>query len=692
MKQNDSDKSADTAKVSDSAGDSKNKDSAKKNTAAEVEKPSLYGDPLAAGKLDLLEQEITAGLKKRQTIHNFARFRSYAAMKLNSSSGRYTGSELTGNCRLRWYDHLLRNPLEAPSEAERFTRKLHQAALKNQDGMAKLLPIAREKMDLGRRELKSAKEIRSPQDALEAVKQSIADAEVDYAEALAPLTKSQITELQEYIYPVLVGHSEVGHTINDRGTGRRLCDLMEIMDRDSLFAAAESLARLSDQKLLEQLKSLPAKGHVKVDGASGTIVDCIQTPCGKILIGGKGPNTYQLDKMRGVCCVIDLGGNDTYLDGTVGTARPVLVVIDLEGNDHYRGNQPGIQGGAILGVSMLLDLQGDDVYQARDMAQGSAIAGAGMLVDYAGTDRYIGFRRVQGEAVGGLGILIDRGGNDDYHAALWAQGVGGPLGFGLLDDLSGNDHYYCGGMWRNSYYPETPGCEGWGQGMGEGIRQVADGGIGLILDGAGDDVYEFDYLAHGGGYWCGLGFARDFGGNDQRLITRTAYNGGPRFQPSFQRFGCGWGCHYALGFLFDDSGDDVYEGTIMGTGMAWDCSVGVLCDFAGNDQYKATGGLTQGTGAQMGLGILFDYDGDDIYSGYGQGYASTNLSYHPLPDCGGNFSFMVDYGGKDNFGCGANNSCYIQRGGSGGYLIDRPRADEIHPTAQKTQPLSTAVK
>ena len=61
----------------------------------------------------------------------------------------------------------------------------------------------------------------------------------------------------------------------------------------------------------------------------------------------------------------------------------------------------------------------------------------------------------------------------------------------------------------------------------------------------------------------------------------------------------------------------------MGTGMAWDCSMGVLGDFAGNDHYKATGGLTQGTGQQMGFGILFDYDGDDVYEGYGQGYAAT---------------------------------------------------------------------
>ena len=60
--------------------------------------------------------------------------------------------------------------------------------------------------------------------------------------------------------------------------------------------------------------------------------------------------------------------------------------------------------------------------------------------------------------------------------------------------------------------------------------------------------------------------------------------------------------------------------------------MGVLCDFAGNDHYKATGGLTQGTGHQMGFGILFDYDGDDVYEGYGQGYAVAGISYHQLPE------------------------------------------------------------
>jgi len=91
-----------------------------------------------------------------------------------------------------------------------------------------------------------------------------------------------------------------------------------------------------------------------------------------------------------------LGGNDVYHEGTVSPQRPVLVVIDLAGNDRYEGTQPGIQGGALLGISMLIDVAGDDVYDAKDIAQGSAVGGVGILIDFSGNDRYRGLRRVQG--------------------------------------------------------------------------------------------------------------------------------------------------------------------------------------------------------------------------------------------------------------------------------------------------------
>jgi hypothetical protein len=638
----------------------------------------ISGNHLAPWILTQMVKEMNEGLKTRGIDQRFAKFQSYAGERLDATAGQRRTSEITGNCRLSWYDHLMRNPLKAPIEAEQFTRELHQNLRDNAEGLDRALIIARQKMDAGHREPQKLSEVKSPEQALDILKQALVKAQTAYAAAIAPLSQSEMAQLRQNLYPVLTSQGCIGHTLLDRSTGRFLCDMLEKMDRHALFDAADALVPLSNPQLLEQLANISDKGDIKVEGVSGTVLQEIDTPAGKIVIGGRGNNVYELDKMTGVCAVIDLGGNDVYHEGTVSPQRPVLVVIDLAGNDRYEGTQPGIQGGAMLGVSMLVDAAGDDVYNAKDIAQGSAVGGVGILIDLSGNDHYRGFRRVQGQALGGVGILLDRAGNDDYHAAMWAQGFGGPLGFGVLDDLEGDDHYYCGGMWRTSYYPETQGYEGWGQGVGAGIRSVADGGIGVILDGGGDDVYEYDYFAQGGGYWLGMGFARDFGGNDQRLgSTQKEYDGSHRVQPMFDRFTCGFGCHYALGFCFDDAGNDTYGGTIMGLGMAWDCSIGYLCDFGGNDRYEATGGLTEGNGAQAGLGVLLDYGGDDIYRGYNQGYASPGISYHQLPWCGGNFSFLIDYGGKDTYGCGLPNNSVNSRGCNGGFLIDRPLQEEL---------------
>jgi hypothetical protein len=638
--------------------------------------PPPVGDPLAPGKMILLQQEIASQIRARHIETEFAQWCAYMGNRLDVSAGRYTGSELTGNCRLSWYERMMRHPLAAPAEAERFTRELHQAVLGGDRGFAEVLRTAREKLDLRRREVPLPPAVDSPKQAIETLKQTLINVQADYAASLSPLTKSEIKELSDYLYPVFVGNNIVGHTLNDRNSAKRLCDLMEKMDRGAMQSAAEDLLPLMAPDFLKQLAAIPEEGNVMVPGVTGRVLQRIDTPAGAIIIGGRGKNIYRLDDMPDVAAVIDLGGDDEYYEGTVNISRPLLVIIDLKGNDVYRGTRPGIQGGAILGVSLLMDLEGNDIYDARDVAQGSALVGVGILIDGGGNDIYQAARRVQAHAIGGLGILVDRGGDDQYRCVMWGQGFGGPLGFGMLDDISGDDYYYAGGVYRDSY-PETPGYEGWAQGVGAGIRQVADGGIGVLLDGSGDDVYEFDYLSHGGGYWCGLGFLRDFAGNDQHLgSTKKMYNGAPRGQPDYQRFGCGWGCHYAMGFLFDDSGNDVYRGTIMGLGFGWDCSLGVLCDFGGNDRYDATGNTVQGNGAQASMGILYDYDGDDEYVGYGQGYASPSISYHHLPQCGGNFSFVVDYGGNDQYGCGAQNNSITQRGWAGGFIIDRPRTDE----------------
>ena len=377
--------------------------------------------------------------------------------------------------------------------------------------------------------------------------------------------------------------------------------------------------------MLDQLKNYPDNGNVYVAGITGHVVAKIETPAGAIIIGGKEANTYDLDSLGDVALVIDLGGENTYNDGTVSVDRPLLVNVNLGGHNVYRSAKPAVQGGSILGVSMIVNAEGGNRYEADDLAQGSTIGGVGIIVEFGGENTYRGVRRVQAQAVGGVGIIISRGGGNSYHAGMWGQGLGGPLGFGILDDIGGKDHYYLGGLYVNSYKPETPGYEGFGQGVGGGIRQVADGGIGMLLNGGGHNVYEFDYLSHGGGYWCGLGFARDFGGYSKRLIARKNFYGSDRTETLFQRFGCGWGCHYAQGFCFDDKGHSTFEGSIMGSGMGWDCSLGALCVFGGDNHFEAANSLVQGCGAQGSLGILYQYGDDSDFKGYGQGYASSNL-------------------------------------------------------------------
>ncbi|MGA2256502.1 MAG: hypothetical protein ABSG53_17780, partial [Thermoguttaceae bacterium] len=505
---------------------------------------ATVGEPLAPGMIEILQQEIRNAVRNRGVEENFARFQRYAGYKLDSSAAAYTGSELAGNCRLSWYDHMLRHPLGAVAEAEQFTRDVHLAVLNDRGGLARLLPIIADKLDLPKRMVRKYPKVSTPQEALDIVKQALIAARAAQTAALAPLTKGEIRELSSNIYPVMVGQNRVAHTLNDRGTARRLVDLMEKMDRGAMVTAAEALVPLTDPELLDQLKNYPDGSSVTVAGITGHVVAKIETPAGAIVIGGKESNTYNLDTLGDVALVIDLGGDNTYYDGTVNLERPLLVNVNLGGRNVYHSAKPAVQGGSILGVSMIVNTEGGNRYDANDLAQGSTVGGVGIIVEFGGENTYSGVRRVQAQAIGGVGIIVSHGRGNSYHAGMWGQGLGGPLGFGILDDIQGSDHYYLGGLNTNSYKPETPGYEGFGQGVGAGIRQVACGGVGMLLNGGGHNVYEFDYLSHGGGYWCALGFARDFGGYSKRLITRKNFYGSDRTESLFQRFGCGWGCHY----------------------------------------------------------------------------------------------------------------------------------------------------
>jgi len=102
---------------------------------------------------------------------------------------------VTGNCRLRWYDRLMRNPLAAPVEAERFTRQLHAGLATDAEGLARALRLARDKMDAPPSEPVRLNQPASPEAALSIVIQALQGAKAGYTKALSPLTRAELGEL-----------------------------------------------------------------------------------------------------------------------------------------------------------------------------------------------------------------------------------------------------------------------------------------------------------------------------------------------------------------------------------------------------------------------------------------------------------------------------------------------------------------
>ncbi|MBL8760494.1 MAG: hypothetical protein JNL50_04260 [Phycisphaerae bacterium] len=374
---------------------------------------------------------------------------------------------------------------------------------------------------------------------------------------------------------------------------------------------------------------------------------------GPLVVGGPGPNTYDMSK---IARVYDVGGDDVYRypPGEIVVDRAITtdagnaviklrvgtrVVVDLAGNDtHFSDSDFHGPASGVLGLSILHDLAGNDTY--RSTSQGSlafGLFGIGLLIDDTGDDRYENLGPASGWSIGagfyGAGLIVDRAGSDTYLGEKLTQGVGGPRGFGAVIDAGGNDLYRADGTNFPSAYG-TPGVFlAMSQGFGIGIRNYAQGGVGAIYDLAGDDRYQAGEFAQGCGYFFALGLLHDAGGND-------FYHG--------NRYTQGSSAHQAAGLLVDDAGDDIYWGmTAASQGAAWDQSVSMLIDRDGNDIYRA-GGLSQGSAAQQGVGLLVDLGGSDRYiapEGATQG-ASGDNTYHFEADQVFSFAALFDLGAK----------------------------------------------
>jgi hypothetical protein len=420
--------------------------------------------------------------------------------------------------------------------------------------------------------------------------------------------------------------------------------LDEQVDYSALIAAAQVLARFANERWLHQVMTAfpkPVPAAQVPHGVTGDVVLVQNTSYGMIVVGGPGPNTYELDGRFGL--VIDLGGNDLYR-GTIAASASEeqgnAVVIDLSGNDTYDGTPLGLATGR-LGVGLLIDHAGDDVYQLERGSGGAGFGGLGILFDGKGNDVYMGNRLTQGAAIGGLGLLLDSAGNDRYTSYGFAIGFGGPLGVGAVVDVAGDDHYQCGDKYPSAYNaedapngkPSDPlfqyDCFGLGTGSGQRILtkrlewQALNlaGGWGVLLDIEGHDHYQSANFSQGHGYFFGTGVKIDFNGDDDHQAAR---------------YGHGASAHFGAALFIDRHGEDHYgsSGPFYNGGVAWDYSVGLMVDGGdGRDTYAFDRSTGLGQAAYSGWGLFIDEGGADRYeakSGFGSASEKSLAGFFDL--------------------------------------------------------------
>jgi len=363
----------------------------------------------------------------------------------------------------------------------------------------------------------------------------------------------------------------------------------------------------------------------------------------RIAIGGEGRNIYTgyFD------LIIDIGGDDLYDIRNADTGSPgkrfkpfsrsgFNCIIDLSGNDYYSSSTNYSLAGSVFSSGFIFDKEGDDTYKGKNVTLGSAICGLGVLYDESGNDTYQANQFSIGAASFGVGLLVDRNGNDVYIANSYSQGFGMTEGVGAIIDNKGNDNYLIDarsldiGRYEDHYVSMS-------QGYGLGLRPYYAGGIGLIIEGEGNDIYSTDIFGQGGGYWYGLGCIADKSGNDK-------YN-------SYQ-YAQGSGIHLAVGLLKDHEGWDFYSSNGVSQGCGHDFGFGLLFDVKGNDNYSAYS-LSQGAGNANGIGMLIDESGRDGYlnkePGNSRGYGNSRREF-------GSLGIFLDASGEDFYSVGGMDS------------------------------------
>jgi hypothetical protein len=272
--------------------------------------------------------------------------------------------------------------------------------------------------------------------------------------------------------------------------------------------------------------------------------------------------------------------------GTDDTVGPdYMLNVDAGGNDTYLNNA----GGNLIDVrAEPKGLAKGCTNPAYDLAAARCVISEALLIDVAGNDTY-GQMEAPEQGVDGLCT-------DDLLVRRVVTGGAGAWGVGVLIDGGGDDTYL-------------------GKTLSLGAGHF--GGTGVLLDQGGNDHYSAIRLSEGFGTLGGTGVLRDAGGNDTytHYLPRPKYPGAPDHSlgaggaldtggicDGVSRWNLGSGFLGGVGIFLDDAGDDTYESAPPGKHEPG--ASGIIRD---------TGSMGFGDGG--GFGIFLDNGGHDTYRG-----------------------------------------------------------------------------
>ncbi|TAL69047.1 MAG: HEAT repeat domain-containing protein [Bacteroidetes bacterium] len=321
----------------------------------------------------------------------------------------------------------------------------------------------------------------------------------------------------------------------------------------------------------------------------------IETPYGKVALGGAGNDRYEGD----FTAILDIGGDDKYIITSSGNGNKseAKFIVDLSGNDIYQGTDYTL-GGAAFGINVLIDIEGNDSYSSDNFSLGCGVFGVGILHDVSGDDNYTGKIMSEGASSFGLGLLFDNSGNDEYDISSFGQGLALSKGFSALVDNFGKDSYH------SLFYinPEKKQYLSFAQGVSVGFYPYSSGGIGLLVEGRGNDNYRAGVCGQGFGYWFGLGALYDINGYDN--YESNQYSQGASFNSG-------------IGILFDNQGNDSYSSYGIAQGFANDNSFALLLDDFGSDFYSINTQPDDRIESKLpSFSMLIDSYGSSTFSNY----------------------------------------------------------------------------